>query len=291
MAINPCVEVSFVETPALVYDKVAKQIQEIEMLISEPLSGLVVFSSDARAIAPTINRAVDRGIPVVTAFADVPNSRRLAHVGTDQVRLARKIANRALRDFSQNKSSDQTRKALILIGKNSSTDQVERKKGIEDIVSKRMEVFIEEDNFKAGIAEEHVYTYCKRDASIRFIFGCNSQSAIGTVNALDRLGRDPGEIAVTGWDADKEVINNIAPRSDGPSWIHATAVLYAGYMIQVCFALLEAVKFGYLYSDAFNTEELKLPAVPQLITIPTKEVVTSANVDEYLGKSIDIQPC
>ena len=61
--------------------------------------GVVVFSTDPKALVPTINKAVDKGIPVVTVFADVPQSKRLAYVGANQTESAKALANQVINDF------------------------------------------------------------------------------------------------------------------------------------------------------------------------------------------------
>src|ERR1035441_2393195 len=42
-----------------------KQIQQIEALIAQKVDGLVIAPTDSAALAPVINSAVDRGIPVI----------------------------------------------------------------------------------------------------------------------------------------------------------------------------------------------------------------------------------
>jgi len=278
-SVVPGVEMMFGGPPD---DDVSKQIEELEMLISQDVSGLVVFSNDSRAVAPVIDKAVGENIPVITAFADVP-SRRLAHVGSDQASLAVQIARRVMTDFTDRIQHQP--KALIVIGRETSLDQVERLDGIRKTIDGRMRVLDHvEDKFNPVEAERVIREAFERDGEIKFVFGCNSQSAIGAVEALRNLGYREGDVVITGWDSETRVLQQIKAGSEGRSWIHATAVLYSSYMVQVCFAILEAESFGYLYPDTLNTRELKLPAIPGTIVVPMKPVVTSKNVDEYLGK-------
>jgi ABC-type sugar transport system substrate-binding protein len=266
-------------------DDVSKQVQELEMLIAQGVSGLVVFSNDSRAVAPAIDRAIEKGIPVITAFSDVPTSKRIAHIGTDQSKLAEAIARQVKRDFRDRFQGKQPT-VLISVGRRSSEDQEERLKGIRDEMGLKEEThLIVEDRFDPQEAEQVVLQAFSSRSDIDIIFGCNSQSAIGAVRALKKLDKRPGQVVVTGWDSEKEVMRQIQIEAKGGAgWIHATAVLYSSYMVQLCFALLEAENFGYLYPDTLNTRELRLPAVPERIEIPMKNVVTSRNVDEYLGK-------
>jgi ABC-type sugar transport system substrate-binding protein len=261
---------------------VSKQIEELELLIEEGVSGLVIFSNDSTAVAPIINKAVDKGIPVVTAFADVPDSKRLAHIGTDQATLGASIAALAMKKYMTKKNHKPH--VLVSIGGKSALDQMQRLDGIRNALGDCVEYLgYVEDNFTSADAEREIRRALRSHEDIDIIFGCNSQSAIGAVAALKDL-REPGDVVVTAWDTEEEVMRQIKLGHQG--WIHATAVLYSSYMVQVCFALLEAATFGYLYPDTLNTLELQLPAVPGKIEIPMKEVVTFNNVDEYLGKPL-----
>jgi ABC-type sugar transport system substrate-binding protein len=257
-------------------DDVSKQIEELEMLISQDVSGIVVYSNDAKAIAPTINRAVDRGIPVITAFADVPDSKRLVHIGTDQARLGGAIARRVMKDF-RDRFKERPR-ALVVIGRDTSQDQIERLNGIQEAINGRIDLVAPyvEDRFNSIAAETAILDAFDRYGNIDIIFGCNSQSALGAVEALKKLQKQPGEVVVTACDTENDVMREIG------NWIHATSVLYSCYTVQLCFAMLEAANFGYLYSDTLNTQELRLPSVPKTLEIPIKDVITFENVNEYL---------
>jgi ABC-type sugar transport system substrate-binding protein len=172
---------------------------------------------------------------------------------------------------------------LVAISSKTALDQVERLEGIRNSLGDRIEYLgCIEDSLNSADAEREVRRAFQSHLDIDVIFGCNSQSAIGAVAALQKLQKNPGEVVVTGWDTEKEVMDEI--KSGRRGWIQATAVLYSSYMVQVCFALLEAANFGYLYPDTLNTRELQLPAAPVKIEIPMKEVVTIKNVDEYVGK-------
>lgn len=55
----------------------------IEQSAARRPAGMLVVGWDAHALIPAINKAVDSGVPVVCVDADVPESRRLAFIGTD----------------------------------------------------------------------------------------------------------------------------------------------------------------------------------------------------------------
>src|SRR5262245_57448872 len=55
----------------------------VEQTAARKPTGMMVVGWDPSALIPAINRAVDSGVPVVCVDADVPNSKRLAFIGTD----------------------------------------------------------------------------------------------------------------------------------------------------------------------------------------------------------------
>lgn len=259
----------------------AKQIEELETLISQGVDGIVVFSADPHALVPTINKAVDKGIPVVTVFADVPKSKRFAYVGANQVESARSLANLVTNDFSERVKPDA--KVLISFGKVGAQDQDERRHGFEEAVKGKMRLVNPVvDDYQPDKAAEAIRAAMSLNPDIKFIFGCDSQSAIGAISALKEMGKKPGDVIVTGWDSEPVVMKEIKTARQGSAWIYATAVLPSCYMIQMCFSLLEAAHFGYLRPDTPARQKTDLPAVPQIIEIPMK-IVSPHNVDNELS--------
>jgi ribose transport system substrate-binding protein len=55
----------------------------VEQTAARRPTGMMVVGWDAAALIPSINKAVDAGVPVICVDADVPKSKRAAFVGTD----------------------------------------------------------------------------------------------------------------------------------------------------------------------------------------------------------------
>ena len=69
------------------YD-MAAMISVFEQAIAKRPNGIVVVGFEP-SLSAIVNKAVDQGIPVVTVDADLPDSRRIAFVGTGNVRAGR----------------------------------------------------------------------------------------------------------------------------------------------------------------------------------------------------------
>lgn len=74
-----------------------KQVAEIENLITSGVDGLGVSSTSTDALVPTIDRAIQKGIPVVTFNTDNPKAQRLTFVGQDLVKSGRAMADQLVK--------------------------------------------------------------------------------------------------------------------------------------------------------------------------------------------------
>lgn len=62
-----------------------KQVAELENWLTKGVDGIAVSSATSDALAPVINKALAKGIPVVTFNTDNPKSKRLTFVGQDLI--------------------------------------------------------------------------------------------------------------------------------------------------------------------------------------------------------------
>lgn len=69
----------------------SKQVEAIEALIRQGVDGIAVSCTEARTVAPAIDRAVAAGIPVMCFDSDAPQSKRFAYYGTDDVSCGQKV--------------------------------------------------------------------------------------------------------------------------------------------------------------------------------------------------------
>ena len=60
-----------------------KQAEAVEALTRQGVNGIAVSCSEANTLTPSIDKAVDKGVPVMCFDSDAPNSKRFAYYGTD----------------------------------------------------------------------------------------------------------------------------------------------------------------------------------------------------------------
>jgi len=62
-----------------------KQSADLEAMVAQKVSGVVISPNDVNALQPSIQAVIDAGIPVVTVDRNVIGATTLAHVGADNV--------------------------------------------------------------------------------------------------------------------------------------------------------------------------------------------------------------
>lgn len=68
-----------------------KQAEQFDQIVAKKPSGIIVAPANAAALAPSIDRAVAAGIPVITMDTDSPTSKRYCYVGTNNYESGRKV--------------------------------------------------------------------------------------------------------------------------------------------------------------------------------------------------------
>ncbi|MCE9591823.1 MAG: substrate-binding domain-containing protein [Planctomycetes bacterium] len=68
-----------------------KQAEAIDNLATLGVNGIAIACTDGNTVTPAINRASDRGIPVVTFDSDAPGSKRLTYIGSDEAAIGQMV--------------------------------------------------------------------------------------------------------------------------------------------------------------------------------------------------------
>jgi ribose transport system substrate-binding protein len=76
-----------------------EQVQAIERLIETGVDAIAVACSDAGVLTPAIDKAVDKGIPVICYDSDAPKSKRFAYYGTDDHEFGKLMMHELAREM------------------------------------------------------------------------------------------------------------------------------------------------------------------------------------------------
>lgn len=129
------------------------QIQMFNDALAAHVDGIGLSAIDPTGITPTINKAVDSGLPVICFDSDAPNSKRLAYLGTDNYEAGYIAGKAALKLFPHGG------KLIAFVGTMSQDNARERYKGFQDAIAGSNVQFIAppyQDNQDKGKARANV---------------------------------------------------------------------------------------------------------------------------------------
>jgi ribose transport system substrate-binding protein len=110
---------------------VRQQMQIMESLIAERVDGIALCATDPDALAPLADRAIAAGIPTIAFESDMPRSRRLCFLGTDNYKAGRHLAEVLARELGGRG------RALICTGLPTQMSLHQRIQGIRDTLRER----------------------------------------------------------------------------------------------------------------------------------------------------------
>ena len=107
-----------------------KQAEAIEQLARRGVDGIIVSCSDANAVTPAINKAIELGTPVMCFDSDAPQSKRLYYYGTDDITCGKTIMTELAKIMGEKGT------IAILAGNQSAPNLQNRTKGVMEELKK-----------------------------------------------------------------------------------------------------------------------------------------------------------
>jgi ribose transport system substrate-binding protein len=249
-----------------------KQIDDVEALLAKGINGLIISPADSAALNPSINKAVDRGIPVIAYFLDAPGSGRLTYVASElessSIRMGEFLFAKA----------GYSGKAIIIYSHAGNTEQEARRHGFEELIKRNpgvQLVGVVQDDYDENKGAEQIKPLLIKYPDVKFIFGAHSRAAVGAVSALKELGYKPGQVNVSGSDTDQDVLDLIKE-----GWVQGSVAQQTTFMTEMMFGILEASRLGYLYPKGRAYKENGIRPLPENIVVPVA-LITSDNVSGF----------
>lgn len=211
----------------------AKQIDIFNQVVAKKPAGILVSPIDPEGIIPSIQKAIDAGIPVVTIDSDAVNSARLCYFGTGNYQ-----AGWAAADILANAVGKKGEVGILTISGVMCLD--ERQRGFEDNIKQNYPdmkvVSVQNDEGDTQKAASVCSQMLQANPNMVGIFGDDAASGVGAAAAL-REANKLGKVKVVAFDKDSAVLDLVA---DGT--IEAT-------MVQRTFTMsYYATKFLYDYN-------------------------------------------
>ena len=177
-------------------ENVQEQAAAIEHFSTSGASGVAISCIDANYLTPVINKAIDKGMPIMCFDSDAPKSKRFAYYGADDIEFG-KMLLKELASKMNGKGS-----IAVLAGNRNALNLQRRLQGIKDELKKYPNITLspEDVNYNIeipDIASETVARSQKKHPNIGgWIF-------IGStvLQAKNSLKWNPGDIKVTAGNA------------------------------------------------------------------------------------------
>ena len=175
---------------------IAQQIDIIENLLLQGVAGIAISPNDPTAVVQVIDRAMKKGVPVVTFDSDSPESKRLAYIGTDN-EGAGKIAGETLAKLMNGKGT-----VAVLTGGLGALNLNQRIEGFKSALAKHPDMKIiateadDDDTERAtAIAENLLMAH----SDLGGFFGVSAPGGPGAARAV-KAANKVGAVKIVGFD-------------------------------------------------------------------------------------------
>ena len=196
---------TLVETNA--NEDTAKQIADLDSLIAQGVDILIFPPRESQAIAPSVIKAKEAGIPVILIDRDVdhsiakPGEDYITFIGSDFVDQGRRAAEWLV------EATGGEAKIIELEGTTGSDPAIDRKKGFDEYLTGTfrgtptpegahpgMEIIASQTaDFQRDKGRQVMQTLLQAHPDVTAVYAHNDEMAIGAIAALQEAGRKPGE--------------------------------------------------------------------------------------------------
>lgn len=201
-----------------------------QALAKKNLKGIVVVGFEP-ALVPIVNKAVESGVPVVTVDADLPNSKRIAFVGTGNVRAGYE-GGKKLASLIGGKGK------VALLTKVGQSNLEERIQGYKNALSEFKDISIvqiadtQSDN---TIAAQVATAVLRRNPDLAGIACVEAAGGTGSATAVREAGL-VGKVKIVAMDRNNEVLEQIKKGVISASVAQQTALM-PYYAVQILYDL------------------------------------------------------
>lgn len=171
------------------------QISQVETMISDGCDGIILNPQDAEACAPCVDKAVEAGIPVVGVNTRVESDKLTSYVGSEDV-TAGEMEMQKIADLIGGSGN-----IVIIEGPMGQSAQIERRKGIENILEQYPDIKVLAEktaNWSRSEGMTVMENWLQAFDEIDAVVAENDEMALGAREAIKAAGKDIPAIGVDG---------------------------------------------------------------------------------------------
>ena len=171
---------------AAAYDSNERQVQQIDSLVNDGIDLLIVAPNQVQTISPAIDRAYDKGIPVIVFERKTSSQKYTALISADNYEMGRVMG-----EYIVSRLHGQGT-VLEIKGLEGSSPAIERHNGFMDALKNSPDIKVV-GSLQGDWTEETAYEMTKqwlannKDVRVDLVFGANDRTAMGARKALSHL--------------------------------------------------------------------------------------------------------
>ena len=280
---------------AAAYDSDVRQVQQIDSLVNEGIDLLIVAPNQVQTISPAIDRAYDRGIPVIVFERKTSSQKYTAFISADNYEMGHVLGEYFASLLNGHGS------ILEIKGLEGSSPSIERHKGFIDAVSKHEKgEAIDAGQATAAVrvvgslqgdwTEETAYEKTKQwlaensDVHVDLVFGANDRTAMGARRAFSEL---PGSTLPLFCGIDG------LPGENGGIQLVRDSLLYASYIYPTHGDQIIDLAVSILDGKPFKKETMLMSALvthdnAKVLQMESEEIIRQAEYLDQLHNKADI---
>ena len=216
---------------AAAYDSDERQVQQIDSLVATGIDLLIVAPNQIQTISPAIDRAFDKGIPVIVFERKTNSQKYTAFISADNYEMGRVMG-----EYIASQLNGKGR-VMDIMGLKGSSPAIERHNGFTDALKDYPGIEIV-DTLQGDWTEESAYNAMKqwlergeRNAEgIDYVFGQNDRMAMGARRAMQEVTTPLALWRGAGGEASRFCGIDGLPGEDGGIRLVRDSILDASYI-------------------------------------------------------------
>ena len=216
---------------AAAYDSDERQVQQIDSLVATGIDLLIVAPNQIQTISPAIDRAFDKGIPVIVFERKTNSQKYTAFISADNYEMGRVMG-----EYIASQLNGKGR-VMEIMGLKGSSPAIERHNGFTDALKDYPGIEIV-DTLQGDWTEESAYNAMKqwlergeRNAEgIDYVFGQNDRMAMGARRAMQEVTTPLALWRGAGGEASRFCGIDGLPGEDGGIRLVRDSILDASYI-------------------------------------------------------------
>jgi ribose transport system substrate-binding protein len=242
----------------------------VDQAIAKGANGLLIQAWD-QSLVPSINKAVDSGIPVVLVGVDYPESKRHAYVGTSNY-----VAGVKACDWLAEQIGGKGKIALMYTP--TLANVVERIVGFKDTLEKKypdIQIVVELDHQNdSNVGAQQIVGILQKNPDLAGIFAADGISGPASAMGIREAGVEKGSVKLLCFDREDALLAAIEEGEIAGSVAQGTPLeIYLGTMI------LDMINHNQI-QVSYDDEAAGVTLVPEIVW-PSVNIITKENVKYF----------